>query len=550
MGDLIPQNATIGDDNTISSMSTSDLANLIQQHEGWTPGSRSFRNNNPGNMKVHGDLGVDEGGFGVFSSPDKGTQALQGQISSFQQRFPHWSPTNLAARWLGSNTGDPTQVNPKEGNVSDYGEALTPHKTSPAAPVPQQPAPQPSPEAIPQGAQIGEPIPAGATSQAEAIPQGAKVGEPETTMDKVKKYGGAVWQGVSQPLIDNFTSTPGATKGYITKGLAKIEGANPDTFAQDHPVQDAAAGVGAGLTSPLGLALAASGVEGVSSLGEAGAGELLPMLGKKILKAGGLGLRGLGGEEVGRYVGEKFGMPGTGAVVGGIVGAGGLKEALGLGEEGAEAGAAAKVGEEAGASTKAAEAEAFQPKPLPQEWKMSGEPDNTRIPQQEWFPPTPANSDPNAAARKTFFGADETHPFNPPAEVAGPRGLNFNPQTSETPLMRSTAQNPANVTYANNPEELQAAFNRQQNYINGEKMMGAIGNNADLAKQVRDIVGMTNPSNPAAPSLQKAIRNLTGENWVISSRKTLQEVANARIEGFNHLLSKGFTPQQIVDASR
>lgn len=42
---------------------------------------RGARNNNPGNLKEAGDLGVDSQGFGVFSSPELGRAALERQLA-------------------------------------------------------------------------------------------------------------------------------------------------------------------------------------------------------------------------------------------------------------------------------------------------------------------------------------------------------------------------------------------------------------------------------------------------------------------------------------
>ena len=58
------------------------IAAAIQQREGWAPGSRSFRNNNPGNLRYVGQPGAaaDADGFAVFSSYASGMQALKSQI--------------------------------------------------------------------------------------------------------------------------------------------------------------------------------------------------------------------------------------------------------------------------------------------------------------------------------------------------------------------------------------------------------------------------------------------------------------------------------------
>ena len=59
------------------------FALAIQQFEGWYEGSRSFRNNNPGNLKYAGQTGStgqDAGGFAVFPNYETGFAALERQI--------------------------------------------------------------------------------------------------------------------------------------------------------------------------------------------------------------------------------------------------------------------------------------------------------------------------------------------------------------------------------------------------------------------------------------------------------------------------------------
>lgn len=52
-----------------------DLAAAVQQHEGWYPGSRSFRNNNPGNLRNGGK--TDSGKFTIYPSYVTGFAALK-----------------------------------------------------------------------------------------------------------------------------------------------------------------------------------------------------------------------------------------------------------------------------------------------------------------------------------------------------------------------------------------------------------------------------------------------------------------------------------------
>ena len=59
------------------------MAEAIKSFEGWSPGSRSYRNNNPGNLKFAGQAGAvgeDEEGHAIFASYAEGWSALQRQI--------------------------------------------------------------------------------------------------------------------------------------------------------------------------------------------------------------------------------------------------------------------------------------------------------------------------------------------------------------------------------------------------------------------------------------------------------------------------------------
>lgn len=59
------------------------MAGAIQRFEGWYEGSRSYRNNNPGNLKFAGQagaIGQDEEGHAVFESYAAGWAALLNQI--------------------------------------------------------------------------------------------------------------------------------------------------------------------------------------------------------------------------------------------------------------------------------------------------------------------------------------------------------------------------------------------------------------------------------------------------------------------------------------
>ena len=59
------------------------MANAIKSFEGWYEGSRSWRNNNPGNLKFAGQAGAvgqDETGHAVFATYEDGWAALIRQL--------------------------------------------------------------------------------------------------------------------------------------------------------------------------------------------------------------------------------------------------------------------------------------------------------------------------------------------------------------------------------------------------------------------------------------------------------------------------------------
>jgi hypothetical protein len=62
----------------------STVAAAIQQIEGWAPGTRSYRNNNPGNLMYAGQPGAtgqDPQGFAIFPDYQTGLTALDNQIT-------------------------------------------------------------------------------------------------------------------------------------------------------------------------------------------------------------------------------------------------------------------------------------------------------------------------------------------------------------------------------------------------------------------------------------------------------------------------------------
>lgn len=82
------------------------LAQAIQQHEGYYPGSLAYKNNNPGNLIYAGQAGASPGagGFASFSSYDAGYQAMVNQISLDASRGTDASgnPTTTVSQLIGS----------------------------------------------------------------------------------------------------------------------------------------------------------------------------------------------------------------------------------------------------------------------------------------------------------------------------------------------------------------------------------------------------------------------------------------------------------------
>lgn len=81
-------------------------AEAIQKHEGWFPGSRSYRNNNPGNLRVKGDKGVDPQGFGIFSSYELGRAALEADLRAKLRKYPTYTIAQIMARYAPPHEND------------------------------------------------------------------------------------------------------------------------------------------------------------------------------------------------------------------------------------------------------------------------------------------------------------------------------------------------------------------------------------------------------------------------------------------------------------
>ncbi len=78
----------------------SRMAAAIKDFEGWAPGSRSYRNNNPGNLRpvgftYAGQTGLDDEGHAIFDSFESGWAALIHQLTlAFTGRSSVYSPSD------------------------------------------------------------------------------------------------------------------------------------------------------------------------------------------------------------------------------------------------------------------------------------------------------------------------------------------------------------------------------------------------------------------------------------------------------------------------
>ena len=86
------------------------LMDRIQVHEGWYEGSRSYRNNNPGNITAgsfterYGAVGSD-GRFAIFASYDDGRYALR--VLLFNTRvYPTLTVEEAIARYAPASEND------------------------------------------------------------------------------------------------------------------------------------------------------------------------------------------------------------------------------------------------------------------------------------------------------------------------------------------------------------------------------------------------------------------------------------------------------------
>lgn len=90
------------------------MADAIQRFEGWAPGTRSYRNNNPGNLKYtawtkeQGATGQDTGGFAVFPDYETGRNALLSLLLLRARQHPDWTILDLFDSYAPASDGNPT----------------------------------------------------------------------------------------------------------------------------------------------------------------------------------------------------------------------------------------------------------------------------------------------------------------------------------------------------------------------------------------------------------------------------------------------------------
>lgn len=92
------------------------MADAIQAFEGWLPGTRSYRNNNPGNLKFttwtheQGATGQDSAGFAVFPNYETGRAALTALLMLRVRQHPEWTLLDLFNSYAPPSDNNPTQT--------------------------------------------------------------------------------------------------------------------------------------------------------------------------------------------------------------------------------------------------------------------------------------------------------------------------------------------------------------------------------------------------------------------------------------------------------
>lgn len=119
-------------------MTIRDLAQAIARFEGFRPGTRAYRNNNPGNLRYVGQAGAtgaDGQGFAIFQDQADGWRALERQIELDAGRghtlasfFTKYAPshendtnryTSTVAGWLGISDTNQPLTNLFHGGISN-----------------------------------------------------------------------------------------------------------------------------------------------------------------------------------------------------------------------------------------------------------------------------------------------------------------------------------------------------------------------------------------------------------------------------------------------
>jgi hypothetical protein len=101
------------------------MAAAIQKFEGWYPGSRSYRNNNPGNIRWFGSkfpswmvgaTGTDESGHVIFDTVAHGTQSLVNLLTmAITGKSSIYKPTDTIYDFFGKYA---------EANQSSYANSV------------------------------------------------------------------------------------------------------------------------------------------------------------------------------------------------------------------------------------------------------------------------------------------------------------------------------------------------------------------------------------------------------------------------------------------
>lgn len=107
-------------------------AAAIKEHEGWippsgrNPGSPSFRNNNPGNLRnrpnelMKGSIGTDSRAFAIFPTYEAGQAALERDLVYKATNYGDKSILQIMSRYLGGSFEKPAIT--KEGDPFKYAD--------------------------------------------------------------------------------------------------------------------------------------------------------------------------------------------------------------------------------------------------------------------------------------------------------------------------------------------------------------------------------------------------------------------------------------------